>query len=779
MRQTEIDMDIYSFFDRKYESQRVQKDGIEKKVTDIMEENYPKNKLGWINDADWRLEKKVPLCDIQMERRVGGPRNSDKVDSIAEKIKSGMKMGPVVLIERTDKDGNVTGKYIADGFHRTAGLKKAGEEFTSAYVGTMNYSPDLVSVHASKLNESEDLFQDFANKNPDEIRKILNIMDEETARSNFDKISSLADGSSCPSCSGVTDKSSISFLNFIYSNFVRENNSPFANLKQAYLFSEQENFKKAIDDIGRDGADRLENLMSSVQDEGYGYDTADLYYLKWAARVAKNKKMSVNISGGKIKESSSGQATASKIKSAIMEARKETDPKKIEEKLARCYQLAGKLHEEINELASEEEEIGTEIAIRIDSAFKSMMQKKFGEMDNHLDSALGKLETLKEETGYSESDESELSESSESEHIVVSRIRSGKVRNFAEALKESVNGGPLDVIGYGYDTTQKILSEAKIGELELFFTYPGMTPEILEQMRSQGAEIIALPCPVIAGCSLDQNVAKISAQNEQGSGGVVFKRTFKSNQIAGGYGLSVGFRGEGFEYEKEILVIADEIDGPDDARLIFHIEEAEPFQAEEEESNPEEQAEDEQAQGQQGQQVQSQQGQQEKQGQKGQVQSQGQAKQEAEANTDVPGDDEKNEDIKSGAQDQVDSQNMQKPGNTIPFSVEKGQHGPEARLESPDVREWLKDLRKTDSGQRLQAHSQQSLEEAMKQNKALLGNDEDEGDEVPGQKKGNEQSKSSDGRRPSNLTGEPGSLEMTQAADVSQGLPQPVYSLKA
>jgi len=113
-----------------------------------LRENYPADVLKWVKGENWEL-KRVPLSNIKMARRPGG-RNPDKVQRIAEAIKSGEKMEPVVLVQ-------VKGGYkIADGYHRTLAFQHAGKKSIQAWVATGKHSdgPWDAEMHRRKLNKS-------------------------------------------------------------------------------------------------------------------------------------------------------------------------------------------------------------------------------------------------------------------------------------------------------------------------------------------------------------------------------------------------------------------------------------------------------------------------------------------------------------------------------------------------------------------------------------------------------------------------------------------------
>lgn len=93
--------------------------------------SYPAKDVEWVLDPaiSWEYEVSVPLDTVNMARRPGG-RNEDKVASIADAIGAGASMDPVVLA-----DFGEPLLRIADGFHRTLGAERAGEDAVPAFVG--------------------------------------------------------------------------------------------------------------------------------------------------------------------------------------------------------------------------------------------------------------------------------------------------------------------------------------------------------------------------------------------------------------------------------------------------------------------------------------------------------------------------------------------------------------------------------------------------------------------------------------------------------------------
>lgn len=123
------------------------KEALKEEVYGKLKEHYPEDVLQWVKEADWDL-KTVPLSEINMARRPGG-RNMGKVEGIAEAVRNGEKMDPVVLVQQSN------GKYqVADGYHRTLGFDRAGKDEIKAYIasGVGDDGPWDEEMHAKKLN---------------------------------------------------------------------------------------------------------------------------------------------------------------------------------------------------------------------------------------------------------------------------------------------------------------------------------------------------------------------------------------------------------------------------------------------------------------------------------------------------------------------------------------------------------------------------------------------------------------------------------------------------
>lgn len=128
------------------------------KVYDYLTENYPEDCIHWAKTVDWKLDNEVPLKDIQMARRPGGAREADKVKGIAQAVKEGKPMDPVVLVRLPDRTIK-----IADGYHRTLGFQHAGKKTIKAWIASV---PDMKGawdkeMHEKKLNIGKKAYQEF------------------------------------------------------------------------------------------------------------------------------------------------------------------------------------------------------------------------------------------------------------------------------------------------------------------------------------------------------------------------------------------------------------------------------------------------------------------------------------------------------------------------------------------------------------------------------------------------------------------------------------------
>jgi len=88
----------------------------------------------------------APLAMIDMGRRPGG-RNPAKVDAIADAIRAGKTMPPVILV-----NPGAGQLQVADGYHRTLAAKHAGRTHVHAWVASHAYGYDHKAQHAGKRN---------------------------------------------------------------------------------------------------------------------------------------------------------------------------------------------------------------------------------------------------------------------------------------------------------------------------------------------------------------------------------------------------------------------------------------------------------------------------------------------------------------------------------------------------------------------------------------------------------------------------------------------------
>lgn len=101
----------------------------ESDVMDYLQEHYPDSDLGWVARCLWTKDN-VLLADVDYEDRPGGI-DEDKVDEMVEKLKDGWQPHAVVLVAPS-ADSQM---FVADGYHRCAGLDKSGQDSAAAWVG--------------------------------------------------------------------------------------------------------------------------------------------------------------------------------------------------------------------------------------------------------------------------------------------------------------------------------------------------------------------------------------------------------------------------------------------------------------------------------------------------------------------------------------------------------------------------------------------------------------------------------------------------------------------
>lgn len=127
-----------------------------KKIKSKLGEHYPKEVLGWVDEADWWGPMDVNLSDVHMARRPGG-RDPEKVKGIAQAIDEGKTMDPVFLVMTPDftPDDDETKLKIADGYHRTLGFQKSSKDNIPAYVAVVKDTegPWDKKMHDAKLNK--------------------------------------------------------------------------------------------------------------------------------------------------------------------------------------------------------------------------------------------------------------------------------------------------------------------------------------------------------------------------------------------------------------------------------------------------------------------------------------------------------------------------------------------------------------------------------------------------------------------------------------------------
>lgn len=134
---------------KKFKEQRTEKEKVNKIVHNYLKKNYPEDCIYWAKLVDWKLQAQVPLEKIKMARRPGGAREQDKVKGIAQAVRDGEPMEPVVLVRLPD--GSMK---IADGYHRTLGFKKADKKTIKAWVANVPAydGPWDREMHEKKLN---------------------------------------------------------------------------------------------------------------------------------------------------------------------------------------------------------------------------------------------------------------------------------------------------------------------------------------------------------------------------------------------------------------------------------------------------------------------------------------------------------------------------------------------------------------------------------------------------------------------------------------------------
>jgi hypothetical protein len=102
-----------------------------KHVHEYLLRSYPPKDVEWVLDADWEYDPSLPLGKINMARRPGG-RDPQKVGQLEDTLSNGASMDPVIIVDL----GDPAGYTLADGWHRTLGAEKAGEDKVPAFIGT-------------------------------------------------------------------------------------------------------------------------------------------------------------------------------------------------------------------------------------------------------------------------------------------------------------------------------------------------------------------------------------------------------------------------------------------------------------------------------------------------------------------------------------------------------------------------------------------------------------------------------------------------------------------
>lgn len=115
--------------------------------------HYPAGVLEWVKDARWEGPATVRLADIDMARRPGGARNPAKVEGIADAVRAGQSMAPIVLVETPDG----LPYKIADGWHRTEAFEHLGRTTVQAWIGHVDSDDGQwgAAMNRAKLNKAD------------------------------------------------------------------------------------------------------------------------------------------------------------------------------------------------------------------------------------------------------------------------------------------------------------------------------------------------------------------------------------------------------------------------------------------------------------------------------------------------------------------------------------------------------------------------------------------------------------------------------------------------
>lgn len=113
--------------------------------------HYPASVLEWVRSAHWHGPTSIPLDKVTWAYRPGGARNPAKVDAIEHHMAEGKKLDPIVVVRAPGSS-----KYqIADGWHRTDAVDRAGGNYIEAWVGHVSTrtGPWGATMNQAKLNK--------------------------------------------------------------------------------------------------------------------------------------------------------------------------------------------------------------------------------------------------------------------------------------------------------------------------------------------------------------------------------------------------------------------------------------------------------------------------------------------------------------------------------------------------------------------------------------------------------------------------------------------------
>lgn len=117
-------------------------------VRSFLNQYYPPEKTAWVEQGKW-VRADVPLGHIDFSHRPGNPPEPAKVNAIADRIRGGETMKPVVLV-----DTGADHLKVGDGYHRALGSQAAGSPTLDAFVGSGlgEHGPWEGEIHDAKLN---------------------------------------------------------------------------------------------------------------------------------------------------------------------------------------------------------------------------------------------------------------------------------------------------------------------------------------------------------------------------------------------------------------------------------------------------------------------------------------------------------------------------------------------------------------------------------------------------------------------------------------------------